>query len=186
MKIKILSWNVRGLNIGERRQRIKSNFQKWKADIIVLQESKVDSAGRDIIKELWASNFVDWTKLGARGTVGGILILWDSRMVSQLDEVRGNFSLSCLFKSLQDDFEWVLSGVYGPNDDAFRPSFWEELEEVNSRWDKPWCLSRDFNVVRFPNERKGYVHSSLAMNLFSELVDSNELIDPPTVGVWFT
>ena len=32
---------------------------------------------------------------------------------------------------------------------------WEELADLNSWWNLPWCVGEDFNLVRFPSERLG-------------------------------
>ncbi|WMV33011.1 hypothetical protein MTR67_026396 [Solanum verrucosum] len=45
MRIKILSWNVRGLNDSRKRSTIKSLLMKWKADIVCLQETKIEDWG---------------------------------------------------------------------------------------------------------------------------------------------
>ena len=42
MKPKILSWNVRGLNEGEKRLRVRNLLRKWKVDIVRFQETKVN------------------------------------------------------------------------------------------------------------------------------------------------
>lgn len=155
MKIRILSWNVRGLNSRERRRRIRSSLKKWRVDIVALQESKIECMSREMVRDLWPGNFIDWVSLEARGTAGGIIMLWDRRVVSKIDETKGVFSISCFFKNVVDGFEWVLSGVYGPNEDSLRGSLWAELEEVKIKWVDPWCITGDFNVVRAPNEKKG-------------------------------
>jgi hypothetical protein len=46
--------------------------------------------------------------------------MWDKRVAEVQDCVKGQFSLSCRFKNVQDQFEWVFSGVYGPNMDVDR------------------------------------------------------------------
>lgn len=71
MKLRIICWNVRGLNNRERRRRIKSALKKWKGDVVVFQETKIETLNRDIIRELWAGNHVNWVELGAQGTSGG-------------------------------------------------------------------------------------------------------------------
>lgn len=57
-------------------------------------------------------------ELGANGTVGGILIMWDSRVISKMDVMVGVFSVSCVFKNVDDGFVWVFTRVYSPNDDV--------------------------------------------------------------------
>jgi exonuclease III len=42
MNLKILSWNVRGLNDQGKRLCIKNLIQDWKANIICLQETKLE------------------------------------------------------------------------------------------------------------------------------------------------
>lgn len=63
MKIKILSWNVQGLNDGEKRSTIKSLVQKWKADIICLQETKIEEWPVSLVRQLWGSRWAEWAVL---------------------------------------------------------------------------------------------------------------------------
>lgn len=78
------------------------------------QETKIESMGVEVIRDLWSGNYVDWVTLDARGTVGGIMILWDRKVVHVVDDAKRTFSVSCFFRNVGDGFEWVLSGVYGP------------------------------------------------------------------------
>ena len=41
MKIKIISWNVRGVNDPDKRKVIKNFLRSYRADIVCLQETKV-------------------------------------------------------------------------------------------------------------------------------------------------
>ncbi|KAK9287012.1 hypothetical protein L1049_015420 [Liquidambar formosana] len=56
----------------------------------------------------------------------------------------GSYSFSCLFKEINSNLEFAISGVYGPHILADR--LWEELEAVHKVWNVPWCIARDFNV----------------------------------------
>lgn len=58
--MKIISWNVRGLNDSDKRIRVKHLLKLWKADIICLQETKLDLFTRGIVCSLWGSHHVDW------------------------------------------------------------------------------------------------------------------------------
>ena len=90
--------------------------------------------------------------LGSDGASGGILLMWDRRVVEKVEEVVGHFSVSCKFKNVDDHFEWAFIGVYGPNSDRDRHLPWEELAGIHSWWNVPWGIGGDFNVVRFPSE----------------------------------
>ena len=46
MKIKMISWNVRGLNDPQKRLVVKNLLWEWKCDVICLQEMKIASMNR--------------------------------------------------------------------------------------------------------------------------------------------
>jgi hypothetical protein len=89
MKPRILSWNVRGLNKRRKRLRISNLLRDWKVDIICLQETKVHGMSRSIVRSLWSCNHVDWCCLDSCGASGGILIMWDKRVVEKVDVCLG-------------------------------------------------------------------------------------------------
>ena len=43
MNLKILSWNVRGLNNFHERDFMKNMLKEWQGDVVCLQEIKLDS-----------------------------------------------------------------------------------------------------------------------------------------------
>ena len=59
----------------------------------------------------------------------------------------GSYSLSCLFRMVQDDFQWMFSGVYGHVERSSKEFFWEELGSIRGIWNGPWCLGGDFNEI---------------------------------------
>ena len=132
MNLKIVSWNVRGLNDGDKWLRMRNLIKLWKVDVICLQETKMTKFNRQVIQSLWGNQHVDSTSLGSNGAVGGILLIWDRRLVKKVEAVVGNYSLSCKFRSVFDQFEWIFTGVYGPNSDSERAFLWEELADLIS------------------------------------------------------
>ena len=57
--------------------------------------------------------------------------------------------MSFLFHCLKNDFRWVFTRVYGPTVGFDRTEFFDELESEAFRWEAPWCIGGDFNIVRF-------------------------------------
>jgi exonuclease III len=186
MSVQILSWNVRGLHDPGKRLRIKHMLKIWRPDIICLQETKLELISTAIVRSLWRCHHVDWMFLGSNGASGGILLMWDKRLVEKIEDAVGIYSVSCKFRNVADQKVWMYSGVYGPNVDRERSIIWDELAGIRSWWGVPWCVGGDFNVARFPSERMGAAGFSPAMYDFSDFISDHGLIDMPLSGGNFT
>ena len=180
--MRIVSWNVRGLNEQDKRLWVRNLIQNWKADIVCLEETKLELINRGVICSLWGGQHVDWLCLGFVGASGGVLLMWDNRVVDKVKEAVGHFSVSCRFKNVVDHFVLAFTGVYGPNCDRDRNFLWEELFGLFSWWDVPWCV----NVVRFLSQCFGSANFTTAMHLFSAFISEQSRIDLPLVRGNFT
>ena len=139
MNLKILSWNVRGVNDSSKRKVIKSVVRKQKVDLFCIQETKMQVMTEGVVRSLGPGRFLDWRVLNAMGSAGGVLICWDKRSLEILDWEEGQFSISCKFRNVGDGGIWVFMGVYGPF----------SREERESLWEEPWCLGGDFNTILY-------------------------------------
>ena len=151
-----------------------------------LQETKLDGLDHRMVRSLWGNQHVDWVALAAINTAGGILLMWDSRVVEKIKVAVGHNSVSCYWHGLADDFKWVCSGVYGPHTEESRQQCWEQLSSFRQRWSAPWCIVGDFNAVHFPSERLGCTRFRPGMYSFSDWIDSHNLVDLPLVGGCYT
>ncbi|KAG6654621.1 hypothetical protein CIPAW_05G158600 [Carya illinoinensis] len=186
MKPKILSWNVRGLNEINKRLCIKNLLREWRADVVCLQETKLKLVTRKLVRSVWHCPYVDWIYLASNGASGGILVMWDKRVMEKMEEFVGEFSVVVSFKMAEDNFMWAFAGIYGPNADNIRKLLWEEIAGIWSWWDLPWCIGGDFNITRFPSERSRNSQLSPAMTEFSDCIFDLNLVDLPLVGGPFT
>jgi endonuclease/exonuclease/phosphatase family metal-dependent hydrolase len=75
MNLRLISWNVRGLNQGCERLKIRILLRQWKADIICLQETKMELISNNIVRSLWGCQFLDLCYLPSSGASGGILLM---------------------------------------------------------------------------------------------------------------
>ncbi|KAL4614544.1 hypothetical protein ACB092_07G061100, partial [Castanea dentata] len=89
--LKIISWNVRGLNGKEKRLKVRNFLCSWRADIVYLQETKLEWVTRGLVRSIWSCPFIDWLYLGSEGASGGILLLWDRRVVEKIEKAVGHF-----------------------------------------------------------------------------------------------
>ena len=75
------------------------------------------------IRSLWGCQHLDWLYLGFIGASGGVLVMWDRRMVDRrmvekIDKAVERFFVSCKFKNVVDHFVWAFTSVYGTNFDC--------------------------------------------------------------------
>ena len=99
---------------------------------------------------------------------GGILLMWDRRVVSEIEVCLGGFVAACFFRNVDDGLVWAFDRVYGPHRDNLRKLLWEELAGLMSLWEIPWCIGKDFNVTFFHSERSESTRTRHAVMAFAE------------------
>ena len=147
MKIRLLSWNVRGANNCDKRKVIKALIKKNRVDLVCLHETKIQEMSRGLIRSLGVGRRLEWGTVDSRGTTGGIVVIWDNRVLELIELEKGEHSISCHFKNCEDGFTWTFTGVYGPTMRRDRDCFWNELETIYGLWNGPWCVAGDFNAI---------------------------------------
>ena len=154
--------------------------------ILFVCKRQLEWVTRGLVRSIWSCPFIDWLYLGSEGASGGILLMWNKRVVEKIEEALGLFSISCRFKNINDQFEWAFTGIYGPNLNRKRQFMWEELASFNSWSNLPWCLGGDFNVIHFPSERLGVGRFTRGMYDFSDFISLHGLMDNPLEGGLYT
>lgn len=88
----------------------------WEADIVCLQESKLEGNTEEKVKEIWGNRWANYIQLEASGTRGGIVIIWDKReWIGEVSSL-GMYTVTCSFSENTQKFQWHMTGVYAPND----------------------------------------------------------------------
>ena len=57
---------------------------------------------RQLVCSLWSCSYVDWVALDADQIAGGVLIMWDRRVLEKLEVLVGLFSMSVQWKGVED------------------------------------------------------------------------------------
>ncbi|RVW27451.1 Transposon TX1 uncharacterized 149 kDa protein [Vitis vinifera] len=186
MNVRLLSWNVRGVNDRSKRKVIKSVIRSQKVDLFCIQETKMQVMSEEVVRSLGPGRHLDWKALNAMGTTRGVLICWDKRSLDLLGVEEGQFSISCRFRNVGDGVIWVFTGVYGPCSRKDRECLWEEFGAIRGLWEDPWCLGGDFNSTLYQAERSRNGRITSAMRRFAQVIDELGLIDIPLQGGSFT
>nr|CAN72477.1 hypothetical protein VITISV_022513 [Vitis vinifera] len=179
MKMKILSWNVRGANDSSKRKVIKTFIRNQRVDVICIQETKIQAMSDYIARSIGSGRFIEWKAVNAEGASGGILVCWDNWSLEVLDWEEGQFTLSCRFRNVENGVSWIFTGVYGPFSKMEREALWDELGAIRGLWEDPWCIGGDFNITLFLRERSSQRRMNSAMRKFAEIVDDLGLMDLP-------
>ncbi|WMV42289.1 hypothetical protein MTR67_035674 [Solanum verrucosum] len=78
MNFKLVTLNVRGLNDRDKRRLVNSVMEGWNADIICLQENKLEGNMEEKVGHIRGGRWIKYASLEASGTRGGILKLCDN------------------------------------------------------------------------------------------------------------
>jgi len=127
----ILIWNVRGLNDKARRDNLRKVVDESRPEVICLQETKLSHISARDVSSFLGQEFINFVYLPAQQTRGGILVAWrEGTFTVDHHRVHGH-SVSVLFSSSNDP-PWWFTGVYGPQRDADKVVFLDELREVRA------------------------------------------------------
>ena len=186
MKLKLFSWNVRGANNPNKRNVIRNFIRSQRVDFVCLQETKLQEMSSADARSFGVGRLAEWRVVEAEGTAGGILVFWDTRKLELVEAEIGHFSVTCMFKNVEDGFLWAFTGVYGPVKRCKRELFWEELGSLKGLWEGLWCIGGYFNTVLSPNDRNSVGRLSHSMRRFNEVLNELGLKDLPLQGGPFT
>jgi exonuclease III len=75
MHMRIISWNIRGMNNKEKRLQIKNSLKMWNDEVICFQETNMEHIRKAEVRTLWGNRFANWVFLESKGALGEIIIM---------------------------------------------------------------------------------------------------------------
>ena len=147
-KLKIIAYNVRGLNDKIKRAEIILHLEKFNPDILCLIDTRLRPDNFVDIKNDYNYNcYFNNSDRAARG----VCILINKRLPVKIENIEkdeeGNLvKVQCTY----DNNTFNIFCIYGPNDDE--PAFFENIFEIISRSNNPYnIIVGDYNVTLNPN-----------------------------------
>ncbi|XP_028107655.1 uncharacterized protein LOC114306583 [Camellia sinensis] len=183
--MKMLSWNIRGVEKPEKKRQIKKLLFDRKINMVLLQETKLSSISEVEVRRLWHRDRFEYMSVEAEGRAGGLLCIWNPE-VFYLSECCRNKKFILLSGTFHKSFECAILNIYAPNDVVKRGNLWEILLNLKSNFSKPWCLSGDFNEIRNVAERVEYLRRDRGMKDFNEFIDRCEVTEIQMLGKKYT
>lgn len=185
-KIKIMSWNTRGLGDEKKCNVVRNVIRSARCDVCCLQETKWNDF--DVLYYLRVlPTFFDrnCVAIKAINTKGGCIIAW-KRNFTLMNSWATKHTCSAMIKHEVSGVCFLITNVYGPSTDDGKEEFVMELRGLSQLVQGPWVLGGDFNLVRWLVDRSGDLRSFTLMNLFNDLIRDMQVIDIPLKNRMFT
>lgn len=181
----IVVWNVRGLNKKSHRDAMRTLVSDIQLDIVCLQETKIQQITSHTILTTLGSKLDGHLELPAQGTQGGVLVAWRSSSCQAITTRRDMYSISVLFQT-DTDSQWWFTGVYGPQPDAQKLEFMEELRDVRAATHGPWVIAGDFNLIYRAADKNNSNLDRAMMGRFRHTLNILELREVELLGRRYT
>lgn len=79
---------------------MKEVIRNCKADIVVIQESKLRVVSDQIVKEVFGASSIEWVYRESDEALGGILLIWNRKIFNIKDQWVGNFLVSIVLEEV--------------------------------------------------------------------------------------
>lgn len=175
--IKLLNWNVCGLNCAARREAVKIMIQEAGPQIICLQETKLDNVTSFLAMEFLGHPCMCFKYLPAESTRGGILVAWNKDFVEAESPIRQLYTLSLNLTMKLSNVAFKITTVYGPTEDSLKPSFLAELVDCQPPFGMPWLCLGDFNLIYEARDKNNSNINRRMMGRFRRALDDSELLE---------
>jgi exonuclease III len=176
--MKIISWNIRGLNGRSKQKMLRDLILAEKPDIVLLQETKCTSEDIDrLLPYCWKQGVAASTD--ATGTAGGLAILWNTNAVLLENFLTTKWSITADYRLIGSNKPGHLTNVYGPASPRDKQAFLRSLSYLSSLTQyNRWTVGGDFNIIRSLEEKKGGSRRlDRDSSDFNSLIDDLHLID---------
>lgn len=124
----IICWNVRGLNDGAKRASVRNQILSIGATLVCLQETNITNWNQTLLTETVGPSMVyNAAHLPSIGASGGILIAASDQFFKVQQTNLTTNIVTATITMLAENISWSITGVYGPQTDADKVAFMQEI-----------------------------------------------------------
>lgn len=185
--VKIVTWNVRGINNNIARRNLGEVKRATKADIICIQESKCDS---------WEISMRRFPNLGENcgvaeqpsvGNSGGLATIWNQEAIKCIALAQNRYWIWTTFTHAQSKGNFHVINVYSPVLLNLKRLLWNEIRDIVSFVkDEEGIIVGDFNSIRSIQESWRCNYHRRDMEDFDGLIQECNLSDLRPENACFT
>eukprot|EP00253_Pinus_taeda_P021628 PITA_21628 len=153
--MKLISWNLRGLNSPGKLRILKNMIKMEKPQICFLQETKCNSSTLgSILSKAWPG--CNSVAVDASGASGGLAIAWNTRELTLSDFHASHHFIQATFHILGTNIHGHLSNVYFPQEAGNKSDLLNTIGALNNNKMHPlWIIGGDFNMITSLEEKMG-------------------------------
>lgn len=184
--VKVLCWNIRGLNSDDKWKAIRSKVNECNCDIICLQETKRELFDQQYIKNFCPSQFDNFEFLPSVGASGGIITIWKGTHFEGHLVFQNNYMISVQMACKFSGEAWILSNVYAPCTAEGKMDFLNWFKHVDMDNGSNLLIVGDFNLLRGPKNRNKPGGNFAEMLAFNNAISRQRLVEIPLKGCKYT
>ena len=177
---------MRGLNAPARKRAVKQKIEESQCAVACFQETKCETFDIREIRAFFPMQFDTFAFAPSVGSSGGILVVWNSAVLSGVLVEIQSFAVVVRFTSKQNNEQWSLVSVYGPCQGEARDNFVAWLYNLNIPIDDNWLIIGDFNFMRSSENRNLPGGDVNDIFIFNEIIGHLGLLELPLKGRSYT
>lgn len=154
--------------------------------LICLQETKLDETNAQLAAEFLGNCCTGFAALDVVNTCSGILIAWDTDLITATSTIRRNYTLTMeLSLNLSNTTFWITR-VYGPTDNSAKAFFLTELCNCQPPTTIPWICLGDFNLICEEGDKNNDNINRRQIREFRRALDASELLEIKLINRRYT
>lgn len=185
--LSFISWNIRRIYNSTAKRNLNSLLKKCKPFMVLIQETKCSNWTDSLMDSIWSRKYHGWLTYPAEGLSGGLLLSWDSTLVTLLDHKCFKHWIWFMGKSCFNNEILNIINIYAPQVNGSKRCLWLEIQSILiSYQQEPIAIMGDFNSIRSNLEAENCIYRNVDASDLNDFIIRNNLWDIPLQGHKFT